>query len=82
MSQYKVPKGEEGLFHVQFYQGNRFDPDSGEEIVKLQVFKTNPQQFKSWKETAPKIGIKIVEILHDPTAPKRSSKRSEAKSEA
>jgi len=80
MANYKVPKGEEGLYHVSFYTGPRYDPDTREEIAKIHIHKTNPQQYKSWAETAPQLGIKVVEVLHDPTK-KRTTRKPAPKAE-
>lgn len=68
MANYKVPKGEEGLYHVSFYTGARFDPDTGKEVGNIQTLKINPNQYKMWADEAPRHGIKVVEVLHDPTA--------------
>lgn len=62
---YKVPIGEEDLVHVMITRGQRFDPNTGKEIIKPYLQKFGKREWNSLKEQMYKLGYKI-ELLYEP----------------
>jgi len=70
---YKVPKGEEGLMHIQLFKGPKFDPETGEANEGL-ILKTPPKQWSITKDHYARLGFRIGNILHDPNTKKTRRK--------
>lgn len=62
---YEVPEGEADYVHIKMYTGNRFDPETGEEIAKYAIQKFNAVEFKNFERQASRLGYKY-RILHEP----------------
>ena len=62
---YQVPMGEEDLVHVMITKGQRFDPNTGKEIIKPYLQKFGKREWNSLKEQMYKLGYKI-ELLYEP----------------
>jgi len=62
---FKVPKGEEDFVHVRISKGNRFDPNTGKELVKPSIKVYGKREWKSIEASMQSLGFQ-VEVLHKP----------------
>lgn len=64
---YKVKRGSEKLVHLLIARkGNRYDSETGKEIVNPYVQMFTYGEYLNFKKNADDIGLKIEEVLYNP----------------
>lgn len=66
MPSFIPPKGQEHLAHIKIVKGQRFNPNTGEELSTPYIQTFTKSEFRVFESAAQRLGYKIIEILHKP----------------
>lgn len=63
---YVPAEGTEDMVHLKVANGRRFDPATGKELSKPFTQMFTASEWRVFKEHHKRIGLHIIEVLHDP----------------